>query len=165
MTRAVVVMGVSGSGKSTLGMALAAQLGWDFVEGDTLHTSANIAKMTAGIPLADEDRRPFLQAVAEATAQTRNTGVVVSCSALKRSYRDLIRSHNPDVRFVLPLLDRSTLLARLAARADHYMPVSLLDSQLALLEMPGPDEAIAVIDAKLPTAAQVTATLAALLLL
>jgi gluconokinase len=158
---AVVVMGVSGCGKSTLASALAAALGWQFVEGDTLHPSRNIDKMQAGIPLDDHDRLPFLDNVAKAIAAHRS-GVVVSCSALKRSYRDYLRSSAGDVLFVLPDLDKPALLLRLANRSDHFMPASLLTSQLEALETPGADEQALVIDGAIGTNSQVAAAIAAL---
>jgi len=155
-------MGVSGCGKSTLGRDLAAVLGVPFVEGDALHPPANVAKMRAGIPLDDADRRPFLERVADAIA-AEPAGVVVSCSALKRAYRDLIRTRaGRDVTFVWPHMDRAALAARLAARRDHYMPASLLDSQLAALEPPAADEAAIAVDGAAPTPAQVALVLAAL---
>src|SRR5687768_17021020 len=125
---ALVVMGVSASGKTTLGEALAAALAWRFVEGDALHPPENIARMAAGIALDDEARRPFLEAVADLIAAERRHGVVVTCSALKHSYRDLIRARAGDVTFVLPLVPRDVLAARLARRLGHFMPASLLDS-------------------------------------
>jgi carbohydrate kinase (thermoresistant glucokinase family) len=138
----VVVMGVSGCGKSTLGRALAARLGVHYVEGDELHPAENVARMAAGVPLTDADRHGWLQQVASqlanATAQSR--GVVVACSALKRSYRDLLRDAAPDTRFVHLHGDRALLQQRLAARQGHYMPVSLLQSQLDTLQAPQPDE-------------------------
>ena len=140
MIRAIVVMGVTGSGKSTLGSTLARALGWQFVEGDSLHPAANIKKMAAGIPLDDQDRVPFLDNVAKALAESRPHGIVVSCSALKRSYRDRIRAGEPHALFVLPVLTRAQLEARLRVRAGHFMPASLLDSQLATLEPPSADE-------------------------
>jgi len=155
-------MGVCGCGKSTLGCALAYRLGWRFVEGDTLHTATNIAKMAAGVPLDDEDRRPFLERVARACAEEYQAGVVVSCSALKRSYRDFIRLRAPGVTFVLPLIDRDRLLARLGKRDNHFMPVSLLDSQLAVLELPDPDERAIIVDGSAAPAEQVAYTIAAL---
>jgi carbohydrate kinase (thermoresistant glucokinase family) len=166
MARALVVMGVSGSGKSTLGRALAARLGWPFIEGDTLHPPANVAKMAAGKPLDDADRRPFLEAVAQAIVAARSrapaAGVIVSCSALKRSYRDLIRARAGAVTFVWPAMSRMQLAARLALRQDHFMPATLLDSQLADLEPPGADELLIRIDGDASTEAQVAAVLAAL---
>ena len=161
-TGAIVIMGVSGCGKSTLGRALAAQLGWPFIEGDTLHPPANLAKMAAGIALDDEDRLPFLTRVATACARGKATGVVVSCSALKRRYRDLIRAQAGDVTFVLPVLDRAQLFARLAQRQDHFMPASLLESQLAALELPDPDEQALRIDGMASLDAQIADTIAAL---
>jgi gluconokinase len=155
-------MGVSGCGKSTLGRALAEQLDWCFVEGDSLHPSRNIEKMTAGLPLDDEDREPFLERVAETIAAARNRGIVVSCSALKRGYRDLIRARAGEVTFVLPLATRDVLASRLSQRADHFMPTSLLDSQLAALEQPELDEHAILVDGSLPTAAQVAQVLAVL---
>ena len=161
-TGAIVIMGVSGCGKSTLGRALAAQLGWPFIEGDTLHPPANLAKMAAGIALDDDDRLPFLKRVAMACAQGNATGVVVSCSALKRRYRDLIRAQAGDVTFVLPMLDRAQLFARLAQRQGHFMPASLLESQLAALELPDPDEHALRIDGTASLDAQIADTIAAL---
>jgi len=137
---AIIVMGPSGCGKSTLGKVLAADLGWVFVEGDDLHPQANIHKMSAGIPLTDDDRQPFLHNVGKAIAQYQDTGVVAACSALKKSYRDLLRAYSPDAVFVLPPSDRDTLLANMAVREDHFMPTSLVDSQLETLEIPGGEE-------------------------
>ncbi|HWU76058.1 MAG TPA: gluconokinase [Rhodanobacter sp.] len=133
----VVVMGVSGSGKSTLGRALADALGCDFQEGDDLHPQANIDKMRAGQPLDDADRGPWLEHVGAWMAdewQARRAGVI-SCSALKRSYRDTLRRACRSVRFVFLQLPRSELLRRLQRR-EHFMPASLLDSQLQVLEQP-----------------------------
>jgi carbohydrate kinase (thermoresistant glucokinase family) len=161
MSKAIVVMGVSGSGKSTLGQALADALGWRFVEGDALHPPSNIAKMSAGTPLNDEDRRPFLENVGQALL-ARPSGAVVSCSALKRAYRDLIRSIAGDVTFVLPTLSSEQLRARMAQRPHHFMPTSLLESQLATLEPPGAEEAAILVDGNLPTETQVEQVMAAL---
>ncbi|MEP6883227.1 MAG: gluconokinase [Gammaproteobacteria bacterium] len=162
MSDAVVIMGVSGCGKSTLGRALAAALDWRFVEGDALHPPANIVKMAAGIPLQDEDRWPFLEHVAQAIIAGRPSGMVVSCSALKRSYRDFLRERVGKVTFLLPVTDRERLVARLAQRPHHFMPVSLLDSQLATLESPAADEAAILVDGAAATDAQVAYVLAAL---
>jgi gluconokinase len=158
--RAVIVMGVTGSGKSTLGTALARTLGWQFVEGDTLHPAANIKKMAAGIALDDQDRVPFLENVAQTLAQSRPQGIVVSCSALKRSYRDQIRVGEPDALFVLPVLTHAQLQERLQKRAGHFMPAALLDSQLAILEPPASDELSLQIPGDEAVAAQVQRTLA-----
>jgi gluconokinase len=162
VTHAVVVMGVSGCGKSTLARALSEALGWRFIEGDTLHPEANIAKMSAGIALDDRDRQPFLGRVARAIAAGRADGVIVTCSALKRRYRDLIRSLAGDVTFVLPVLSRERLLARLTRRSDHFMPASLLDSQLADLEAPQRDEHAILLDGTAATHEQVAHVLGAL---
>ena len=161
MTRAIVVMGVAGSGKSTLGRALAAALGWAFVEGDTLHPPANIARMAAGVALNDADRLPFLENVAR-TIATRQGNLVITCSALKRAYRDLLRRTEPQLLFVLPVLCREALQRRLQQRSDHFMPAALLDSQLADLELPQADERIVQLDGSAPPDQQVAVTLAAL---
>jgi carbohydrate kinase (thermoresistant glucokinase family) len=156
-------MGVSGCGKSTLAQALAARLGWQFVEGDALHPEGNVRKMAAGMALDDADREPFLRAVADALAAGRRTGVVASCSALKRRYRDLLRqASGGPVLFVLPKLGREMLAVRLQQRPGHFMPASLLDSQLATLEWPGTDEGALTIDGGVPTAQQVEGVLQAL---
>jgi gluconokinase len=140
-TLRVVVMGVSGCGKTTVGMALAERLGARFVEGDRLHPEANVAKMAAGIPLTDADRWTWLDAVAAALAS--DAPVIASCSALKRVYRDRLRGGlNTPLHFLHLAGDRAILAQRMAERPGHYMPVSLLDSQLATLEPPGPDEAL-----------------------
>lgn len=154
-------MGVTGSGKSTLACALAKALNWRFVEGDSLHPAANIAKMAAGHALDDEDRWPFLDNVARAIAHSRAPGVVVSCSALKRSYRDRIREGQPRVLFVLPVLTKAALQARLDGRRGHFMPASLLDSQLAILEVPHSDERCVQVEGEATTDEQVRQILAA----
>lgn len=138
---ALVVMGVSGAGKSTIGRRLADELGWDFEEGDGLHPAVNVAKMAAGEPLTDEDRMPWLARVREwidAEIADGRHGVI-TCSALKRAYRDLLR--RPEVLFVYLEVPRAELARRLESRRDHYMPASLLDSQLEALEPPAQDEA------------------------
>jgi carbohydrate kinase (thermoresistant glucokinase family) len=135
----IVVMGVSGAGKSLIGSALAHRLGLPFLDGDDLHSGANVARMAAGIPLTDADRGPWLDAVGAALAAAPG-GAVIACSALKRAYRDRIRGAAPDARFVQLDGSRELLLARMSARAGHFMPPSLLDSQLAALEPLTPDE-------------------------
>lgn len=143
----IVVMGVSGSGKSTVGQALAEALGWDFQEGDALHPPANIEKMHAGIPLDDADRAPWLERIAAwiADMKRRRLDGVVSCSALKRSYRDLLRKADADLRFVYLHLSRAELERRLRHR-EHFMPPSLLDSQLQALEPPSAGEPALTVD-------------------
>ncbi len=137
-----VVMGVSGSGKSVVGAALANALGVDFVEGDQYHPRENVERMSRGIPLTDADRAGWLRALATRIGEARDAGVglVVTCSALKRSYRDLLRSAAPQLRFIFLHGRRDLIAERLADRRGHFMPASLLDSQLATLEAPGPDE-------------------------
>lgn len=137
--RPVVVMGVSGSGKSTVGAALAQRLRLPFADGDDLHPIANIVKMSKGHALDDDDRRPWLETVGTWLAD-RPEGAVVSCSALKRSYREQIRAHAPEAEFVLLHGPRSVIERRQASRPGHFMPASLLDSQFATLEPLEPDE-------------------------
>lgn len=142
MSRLFVVMGVCGSGKSTIGPALASALGLQYVEGDEHHPPENVKRMAAGIPLTDDDRAGWLRSLAARirVAREARKGLVVSCSALKRSYRDILRADAADLRFVFLRGDRAILSERLAARRGHFMPASLLESQLAILEEPGPDE-------------------------
>lgn len=142
----VVVMGVSGCGKSTVGQALAARLGVPFIEGDALHPGANVAKMAAGVPLTDDDRRDWLAAIATQLAESATTGAVVACSALKRRYRDQLRAAAPGLRLVHLAGPEPLLARRLAARSGHYMPPSLLPSQLATLEPPALDEHALILD-------------------
>ena len=139
--RAIIVMGVSGSGKTTLGSRLAETLGYRFIEGDDLHPAANVVKMSAGIPLTDEDRWPWLDRVTDRVRALSEIGCVISCSALKRSYRDYIRGHAAmPVTFVHPEVDLQILGFRMRDRPGHYMPPSLLNSQWATLERPDPEE-------------------------
>ncbi|WP_307794735.1 gluconokinase [Leifsonia sp. TF02-11] len=152
----VVVMGVSGSGKSTIGQAVADALGAAFVDGDDLHPAANVAKMAAAIPLTDADREPWLRAVGRTLAAGGDAGVVVACSALKRAYRDLIRSEAPGTVFA-ELDGPRELLEQRMIRPGHFMPASLLDSQLATLEPLQPDEAGLRLDIDRPPADLVAA--------
>jgi gluconokinase len=138
-----VMMGVSGSGKTLIGSMLARELGIEFLEGDDLHPADNVQRMAAGVPLTDDDRRGWLIAIATRLRDAKRAGVglVVSCSALKRSYRDLLRSvGDVDARFVYLAGSRALIAERLAQRRGHFMPPSLLDSQLAILQEPSPDE-------------------------
>ncbi len=151
-----VVMGVSGCGKSTVGKLIAEGLNARYAEGDSFHPPQNVEKMRGGQPLDDNDRAPWLAAMAAAIRDWNAKGetVVLACSALKRRYRDMLRSGG-DVRFIHLAGDKALIAARLAARTDHYMPPTLLDSQFATLEPPGDDEAITiVIDASVEVIAQ-----------
>lgn len=148
-------MGPSGCGKTTLARELARSMGWRYIEGDELHPAANVEKMRAGRPLDDADRAPWLDAVAAAMAAAPAPGVVVACSALKRRYRDALRRSADSVAFILPVVSRDTLQRRLTSRTGHYMPPSLLDSQLADLEPLSADEAGFTIDGTPSVAAQI----------
>jgi carbohydrate kinase (thermoresistant glucokinase family) len=144
---AVVVMGVSGAGKSTVARRLAEELGWDFAEGDDLHPPENVAKMAAGHPLTDADRLPWLAQIAawiDGEIAAGRHGVI-TCSALKHAYRDLLR--RPEVLFVYLSVPRTELERRVHGRRGHYMPASLLDSQLAALEPPAADESALTLEA------------------
>ncbi|WP_406634960.1 gluconokinase [Pseudarthrobacter quantipunctorum] len=134
MHRPIVVMGVSGAGKTEVGAALAARLGATFKDADDLHPLPNVEKMTAGVPLTDEDRWPWLRLVGSELAAEHPHGIVVACSALKRAYRDAIRAAAPSTRFILLKVDPSVLMERLVQRPGHFMPPSLLTSQLETLE-------------------------------
>lgn len=142
LATALIVMGVSGSGKSTVGLGLARALGWDFRDGDSFHSPANVTKMRSGAPLTDADRWPWLDAISRHIAALEDSGghVVIACSALRRAYRDRLRAAGARLRFVH--LDGSFDLidGRMRARHDHFMPPSLLESQFATLEAPAPDE-------------------------
>lgn len=145
----VVVMGVAGSGKSTIAAGLAERLGVDFIEGDSLHPQANVDKMAGGVPLTDEDRWPWLDAIGARIEAERlsGQGVVVSCSALKHVYRDRLRAKvHGRVRFILLDGSKELIATRMLSRKGHFMPRSLLDSQLATLEKPGPDEDAVILD-------------------
>jgi gluconokinase len=160
---AVILMGVSGSGKTVVGEALAARLGVPFLDGDGFHPASNVAKMSSGIPLTDADRWPWLDAIGGGIAGTPG-GVVVACSALRRVYRERLEAAAPSRRVVFVLLDgsREILEGRLSHRKGHFMPKSLLDSQLATLERPGADEPAFRVDVTPPVDAVVDAILAQL---
>ncbi len=147
-----VIMGVCGCGKSTIAAALAAAFDVRFIEGDAYHPAPNVVKMSAGIPLTDDDRTDWLQALATeiAAARERGTGIVVSCSALKRRYRDQLRRADPNLRFAHLAGPRGTIAARMQTRIGHYMPISLLDSQLRDLEPLQPGEAGITLDLTQP---------------
>jgi gluconokinase len=159
----IVVMGVCGAGKSSVGRALAERLRLRYIEGDEFHPPANVAKMAAGTPLNDDDRAGWLDTLAGllGEAAVQGEAVVLSCSALKRAYRDRLRGGAP---FTLVYLhgERATLEARMAVRQDHFMPASLLDSQLATLEVPGDGENVVAVAIEHPLAELVEAVLAAL---
>lgn len=142
MPTAILVMGVSGSGKSTAGENLAIELGWPFRDADSFHPAANVAKMSAGTPLTDDDRWPWLEAIAAWIDECRTTGRpgIVSCSALKRAYRRILLDGRPDVRLVYLKGDQPLIAGRMGRRTGHFMPPSLLASQFATLEEPGADE-------------------------
>ncbi|RFS82007.1 gluconokinase [Actinomadura spongiicola] len=160
----IVVAGVSGSGKTTVGALLAERLGWDYAEADAFHPAANIAKMRAGRPLDDADRLPWLRAIAMWIDDRLTTGRpgVVTCSALKRRYRDLLAGGRPAVRVVLLDGDRDTIAARMRDREGHFFGAELLDSQFADLEVPGPDENVPVVPVTGTPAETVTRILGAL---
>jgi gluconokinase len=139
-----IVMGVAGAGKSVIGLALANALDVDFVDADEYHPADNVARMAAGIPLTDDDRLPWLRAIAKRVADAKNNGagLVVACSALKRSYRDILRDESgaAELQFVFLRGPRGLIAERLTGRRGHFMPTQLLDSQFAALEEPLPDE-------------------------
>jgi len=146
----VVIMGVAGSGKTTLARELTRRLGWPYAEADDFHPRGNLAKMAARVPLTDEDRWPWLEAIRDwLTAQARaGRSTVVTCSALRLAYRDVLRQAEGRVRFVHLTADPALLSARLARRSGHFMPATLLASQLATLEslVPGEDGVVIVVD-------------------
>jgi gluconokinase len=142
VSTSLVIMGVSGSGKTTIAEELSRQLGWEYAEGDEFHPPANVEKMRSGHALTDDDRWPWLRKIAEWIAWHEDLGkdIIITCSALKVAYRDLLRHDNPSVFFVHVDVAREVLEERLSARKGHYMPASLLDSQLSTLEPLTPDE-------------------------
>lgn len=142
-------MGVSGCGKTTVAAGVAQAEGWELLEGDSFHPPENVAKMASGTPLTDEDRWPWLRALAARIDELRAAGqsAVLACSALKRAYRDILIGDRPDVVLVYLRGSHDLIYTRMKARQHHYMPVALLDSQFATLEEPGPDENPVVVDA------------------
>jgi gluconokinase len=140
----IIVMGISGCGKSTVGGMLADRMGMRFAEGDAYHTAENIAKMSKGQPLNDDDRMPWLESMAHDIKSwtEHNIPAVLSCSALKKSYRDILINGNPKVRLVHLHGDVQIVRNRMARRRDHYMPTSLIDSQIATLEIPDTQERV-----------------------
>ena len=142
---AIVVMGVAGSGKSTVADLFARQLGWTRIEGDDLHPTQNVAKMAVGTPLTDADREPWLRMICQRINDTEGSQVI-TCSALRRAYRDILRTADARVRFLHLSGSTELLAARIGARTDHFMPPSLLTSQLDALEPLTPDEDGVVVD-------------------
>jgi carbohydrate kinase (thermoresistant glucokinase family) len=160
----IIVMGVSGSGKSTIGALLANRLQWDYQDADWFHPAANVDKMHNGIPLTDEDRWPWLRAIAAWIDDARGAGrhAVIACSALKRRYRDILIGERSDVRLVYLKGTESLIARRIATRHEHFMPPSLLQSQLAALEEPGADEKTIVVSIEPPPQEIVARILSAL---
>ena len=163
-TEALVVMGVSGSGKTTVAIKLAEILGWEYVEGDDLHSMANVAKMRRGEPLTDDDRWPWLRTVAAHISERQAAGasLVVTCSALRRAYRDVLRDIDYPLRFVHIAPSTELIMQRMREREGHYMPTTLLPSQLATLEDLDSDEPGVVIDSSGGSDEVLRATLVAL---
>ena len=162
--RVLVVMGVSGSGKTSVAEALRDALGWPFQEGDRLHPEQNVAKMSAGIPLTDEDRWPWLDRCAQWIRERAEAGEggVLTCSSLRRVYRERLGERNPGICFVYLKASEQTLHDRLALRRGHYMPPSLLQSQLDTLEEPTPDEHVLTVPVERPVEQTVADVLDAL---
>jgi gluconokinase len=158
----LVLMGVTGAGKSTVGTLIAERLQLAFRDADEFHPPANIAKMSAGQPLTDEDRWPWLDAIGAFLAAHRGEGCVVTCSALKRAYRDRLRGAAPELRFVFLHGNVALVAARQAARQGHFMPPSLVASQFATLETPSPDERVIALEITAPPAILADAAIAAL---
>lgn len=152
-----IVMGVSSSGKTTIGALLAHTLGWEYQEGDDLHPKANVEKMSHGTPLTDEDRAPWLRRIAEVIDGWRAAGKsgVVSCSALKRAYRDVIVTDPAEVKLVYMRGTKEKVHERMSGRHEHFMPLALLDSQFATLQEPTPDEHPIVMSIEQPAVASV----------
>ncbi|WP_377296974.1 gluconokinase [Rhizobium sp. SGZ-381] len=142
MPIALIVMGPSSTGKTTTAELLSQELKWEFAEGDTFHPASNIEKMSAGIPLDDADRQPWLEKIRDWISEKADAGenVVITCSALKRSYRDILASARADVRFIELVADKKLVAERMAMRKGHFMPPSLLESQFATLQVLQPDE-------------------------
>jgi len=146
MVHAIVVMGVTGSGKSTIGLDLAHALNWEFYDADNFHPEENVTKMSNGIPLTDEDRVPWLKCLATLIRSAKEEGenLVLACSALRHSYRDLLKGNVDSICFVYLSGDMELISNRMRARSDHFMPTTLLSSQFALLEIPSEEEAVHV---------------------
>ena len=155
----MVIAGVAGTGKTSVGLLVATELGWPFADGDSFHTTSSVAKMRSGTPLTDEDRLPWLQTIAAwiGSREAAGGGGVVACSALKRSYRDLLRDGHPAVRFAFLTAPPAVLDRRLRERQQNFVPMSLLASQLADFEQLGTDEPGGTIDASGPTDQTATA--------
>ncbi|MBB2202750.1 gluconokinase [Gluconacetobacter tumulisoli] len=162
--RVLVVMGVSGSGKSTLAQLLARRIGWPIVEGDELHPEANIAKMSKGIPLTDEDRAPWLEKIAEVARSWLSSGGygIVTCSSLKRHYREIISGGDPEVGFVYLKGRKEDIAPRLGQRTGHFMPSTMLNSQFEALEEPDDGEVLLELDVMASRARLVEAAFEAL---
>ena len=161
---AVVIMGVAGSGKTAVGQQIAKRLGASFIEGDRFHPPRNVALMSAGTPLTDEDRIEWLNAIGQeiANAFARAQSTITACSALKRSYRDRLRSYCPDIQFLYLEIDRPTATQRVGSRRGHFMPSSLVDSQFEALAPPDPDEWHTTVDASTSLGDTVSAALGSL---
>ena len=152
-TQAVVVMGVSGCGKSSLAMAIAQNLACNMLEGDAFHPAASQEKMAQGTPLTDQDRAGWLVTLGEELASHKEVSVVLSCSALKKSYRDTLRSYQPNLRFVYLHISPANALARVSSRAvaeGHFFPATLVDNQFATLEVPTEEAGVLTVDATAP---------------
>ena len=152
MNHSVIVMGVCACGKTTFGRRLAKRVGVEYIDGDDLHPESNVKKMASGEALDDSDREPWLASIRHElrTAAAAKKPVVISCSALKKSYRDLIRQGDPDLRFVFLNADRALILERIRRRRDHFMKDTLVDSQFSILEPPDGEPATIVLDASRP---------------